>query len=284
MPEGPEVTTIATQLNALVSGKYLHQIIIKDGPYKTSTQPQYIDTRRRIVALGKKKDPIQFIKVGKHGKFIYFELKHANRDTFVIGNTLALTGEWHLQSDKEPTQKIYPKIEISFGDEPTGPSRTLVFSDKLGMGRFWVESLGWLKHKLQELGPDVMEPEFTLERFMTLESKKPIYMALVDQSLMSGIGNYLRSEILGQSNIDPWQRLCDATTAQKKKLYTAIKNTVKDVLGHGGVSEEDRVSYRDLFGNPGRYELSYYKKTSSPDGKPIKSVKDSDGRMFYYVA
>jgi formamidopyrimidine-DNA glycosylase len=279
MPEGPEITVIASQLCSLMHGKFLHEINILAGPYFSSKVDQYATARRRLQALNKKSG-ITFDSVHKHGKFIYFLLKYNNKE-IVIGNTLGLTGEWHLVSDPDTsTQKLYPKIQIVFGDTPTSQARQLIFSDKLSMGRFWVESRPWLLTKLGDLGPDVADPNFA---FNSLTCSKPIYMALVDQTFISGIGNYLRAEILGEASIDPFMSFKDLTKQQKKHLEQIIIRVVQDVIRHGGVSESDRVSYRDIFGTPGRYKVQYYKQTIAPDGRTIKSIKDPDNRVFYYV-
>lgn len=282
MPEGPEVTIIAKQLHAVLHNKYLIHIHILDGAYSSSKTTQYKISRTRITNLNKKPGPIKFESVGKHGKFIYFTLLHNNHDRFVIGNTLGLTGSWYISEPEG--QKIYPKIAIEFADSRTGPTRKVVFSDKLGMGKVWIESQTWLKTKLSELGPDILDPGFTLDRFMQLTSSKPVYMAIVDQDFIAGVGNYLRSEIIGTAAIDPWQLWSKMPADQKQKLYIAITQIARDVETHGGVSDEERVSYRDIFGVAGRYVVKYYKCTTSPDGKSIKSFKDSAGRMFYYVS
>ncbi len=282
MPEGPEVTIIAKQLNSLLRDKYLRSMALIDGPYLNSTRSDYKITKKRINALNKKLDPIKFMSVDKHGKFIYFTLKHNDKDVFILGNTLGMTGEWLLTTN-EPTQKLYPKLEITISDTPTGPTRKLIFSDQRNMGRLWIESQAWLKEKLKDLGPDVLSNDFMLERFKQLKSAKPLYQALVEQDFISGIGNYLRAEILGESGIDPFMIWDDMSAVQKKKLYETIIKIVNQVLDSGGVSEEDRFSYRNVIGNPGKYSVKYYGQKMSPDGKPIKTIKDPKGRTFHYV-
>ncbi len=281
MPEGPEVTLIVQQLNSLLHDKYLRSITIKNGPYLNSTRKEYQITKRRIIALNKKTDSIKFKSVNKHGKFIYFILIHDNKDTFIIGNTLGMTGEWHLITGDESVQNT--KLELGISDTPDGSTYTICFSDQRNMGKLWVESQNWLATKLKELGPDIISDGFTLDIFKQLKSSKPIYMAIVDQNFISGIGNYLRAEILAESGLDPFMIWDKMTASQKETLYNTIVRITKQVVQSGGVSEEDRFSYRDLFGNPGRYRVKYYGQKTAPDGTAIKTIKDSKNRTFHYV-
>lgn len=280
MPEGPEVTIVVRQLNSLLHGKYLRSITLKDGPYLNSTRKEYQTTKRRLIALGKKSDPIKFKSVNKHGKFIYFTLVHADKNTFIIGNTLGMTGAWHLTTINEPD---YQKLRLDISDTPAGPTRTICFSDQRNMGKLWIESQSWLAAKLKALGPDILCDEFTFDVFKQLRSSKPLYMAIVDQDFISGIGNYLRAEIIGESGLDPGLIWDDMTSSQKQTLYDCIVQITNQVVNSGGVSEEDRFAYRDLFGNPGQYSMRYYGQKKSPDGQPIKTLKDPKDRTFHYV-
>jgi formamidopyrimidine-DNA glycosylase len=281
MPEGPEVTIIANQLNSILHDKYLRSITIVDGPYITSKRKDYQTTKNRIIALNKKRDPIKFISVEKCGKFIYFTLKHNDKDVFILGNTLGMTGEWHL-ANVETSQALYPRLKILVSDTLDGPTRMLIFSDQRSMGKLWLDSTKWLSKKLDELGPDVLSDKFTIELFKQLKSKKPVYIALVEQDFISGVGNYLRAEILGESGIDPFMIWDDMSITQKNKLYTYIVSITKQIVDSGGVAEEDRYSYRNVLGIMGTYSVKYYGQKISPDGKPIKTIKDPKGRTFHY--
>jgi len=283
MPEGPEVSLLVQQLNLLVKDKYLRSIKLIDGPYLKSKRKEYQTTKRRIAALNKKTESVKFKSVNKHGKFIYFVMIHDDKDIFIIGNTLGMTGEWYLSTDLEPDQKKYPKLELEISNSQTSDKRLITFSDPRNMGKLWIESQSWLAAKLKDLGPDILSDDFTLDVFNNLSSTKPLYMAIVDQSFISGVGNYLRAEIIGESGLDPFMPWNNMSKAQKEKLYNIIITITKQIMQNGGVSEEDRFSYRDLLGNPGRYQIKYYGQTTSPDGKSIKTIKDPKNRTFYYI-
>ena len=283
MPEGPEVSIITDQLNSILSGKYVQRINIISGPYLTNASAQFVQTRKRIqqltAAISKPSVALKVDSIGKKGKFMYFKLSRSNlsvgqirtRTGIVFGSSLGLTGQWCLSDDS------YHKIEIVFSDKPKSKDTTsLWYLDKLSNGRFYVDTDSWLDTKLSEIGVDILSKDFTQEAFDTVcASTKPIYRAITEQSSISGIGNYLRSEIIGNSKLDPFMKMSDLTSPQRKTLYASIKTISTECYKHGS-------DYRDIFGAAGTYTFKYYKQSVDPYGNAIKTIKDSEGRKFYY--
>jgi len=80
------------------------------------------------------------------------------------------------------------------------------------------------QHKfLSRLGPDVLTATTQLETVIAQLKAKPFYRrqlgaTLTNQSLVAGLGNYLRCEILFMSGLHPLTRPCDCSKGQLKKL------------------------------------------------------------------
>jgi formamidopyrimidine-DNA glycosylase len=72
-----------------------------------------------------------------------------------------------------------------------------------------------------------LNDSITFDTFYSRLNKKPkskIAVALLDQNLISGIGNYLRCDILWYAKINGDTRIGELTTSQKTDLYNASRN------------------------------------------------------------
>ena len=108
-----------------------------------------------------------------------------------------------------------------------------------------------------------------------------ITKGLMDQSLMSGIGNYLKSEILFASRISPHRNIEDITDKELKILYTQARKIIKESYVLGGLSVKDFLNIEGKEGES--YKLiKVYCKTKI-DGKKIKKEKTKDGRTTHWV-
>jgi len=62
--------------------------------------------------------------------------------------------------------------------------------------------------------------------------------ALMDQSLMAGIGNIFADEILFQARVHPATKLDRLEKAEIERLYRAIKDVLETAIAHGAGSEQ----------------------------------------------
>jgi formamidopyrimidine-DNA glycosylase len=295
MPEGPEVRIIAMQLNMLLGGKYLRGITYsKEGPYATSSKPEFSQFRNRLAALESKlDDPSKKIRIDwvhNKGKYIYMQLRlftssagegEKSEGVKFIGNHLGMTGNWR----KTPSK--HALITLQYSDQPFESSlQNLYFDDYRHFGEFRILGVAEMREKLAEIGPDVLDPSFTEEVFNTqLEklagSQRAIAVVLLDQSFVSGIGNYLRADILYVAEMDPLTPV--AFIARDKdlshKLFTAIKTiTTKSMASHGTTIK----TYHDIEMEQGHYDTLIYDKTEDPKGNPVETFK-IQGRMMHWV-
>jgi len=117
--------------------------------------------------------------------------------------------------------------------------------------------------EIKALGVDAMSPEFTFKKFSEIldrRKNKPIGLILMEQELISGIGNIYRSEILFEAGILP-QRIFGSSTPKRElnSLYAAIKKVLGKAIKLRGTSDSD---YRDTAGAPGGFQkvLKVYRK------------------------
>lgn len=123
-----------------------------------------------------------------------------------------------------------------------------------------------------------------IDKLRATRSKVPICQLLMNQQIISGIGNYLRSDIIYavnkkyKLNIQPTDIFRDITDDVYRKIfYTALdvaKNSY-DLHGHN--------TYNNLQGIPGSYIPVIYGRTVTDDGEKVKVVTCSDKRKMYIL-
>lgn len=116
------------------------------------------------------------------------------------------------------------------------------------------------------LGPDPLEKSFTFESFLArlpYSSRRPIKQVLLDQSVISGIGNIYSDEILWHSSLHPKSTV---GLLPRKTLYNVYRS-MKTILREGIDFQGDSVSdYRLPNGERGSYHFHHkvYQKKGQP--------------------
>lgn len=96
---------------------------------------------------------------------------------------------------------------------------------------------------LQKLGPDILDSDTTPEQVCDRLLSKPFYRRsfstlLLDQHCLSGLGNYLRSEILFLAGVHPNMRPIDCSEAQLQKLGKAAIALPQQSYRHNGITND----------------------------------------------
>lgn len=81
----------------------------------------------------------------------------------------------------------------------------------------------------------------------------PVKKAIMDQKVVSGVGNIYSNEACFNARIDPRTRVGDLSNLQFKKLHLGILKALKEGIAHGGST---RAHFRDPEGHKG-YFLDY---------------------------
>lgn len=205
MPELPEVETVVKTLKHLVIGKCIQSVKV--------LRPQNIDGDAKKFEVSLKDKTIKDIT--RIGKFIIFHLE----DGLVMISHLRMEGKYFLKENNEPISK-HDLVIFYFKDKTY-----LTYNDTR---RFGVIKLSSEKTYLKEppisnVGPDpfLMKDE---QRLITAFKNKSIAIktALLDQSVMSGLGNIYVDEVLFLSQIHPET---PAKLISKKQLKDILKNS-----------------------------------------------------------
>jgi len=141
-----------------------------------------------------------------------------------------------------------------------------------------------LSCKLQSLGHDpllaplVPTPPCLLA---ILKRGRPIGKVLLDQSVIAGIGNYLRAEILYDAGVSPFTS--ELENREIVRLLYSVNKVTQASFQSGGASLKD---YLHLNGERGQMTpiLKVYRRSTDPDGRPVNFACQRDPRIAGFPA
>jgi len=265
MPEGPEVEFLSNLINKTYKNKILKKIDILSGRYLKHGPPK---NYKEFV----KEFPIKCLKVEKKGKviFIYFE------NNWCIISKLGLSG-WWFPINKRPTWGTKKNtIVFEFSDV-----ESLVYSDQLSYGSLqFVNDNQVLLKEINNIAPDIKDITLKIffERLSNLRLSKVrmqmlIEDAIVDQHfLFSGIGNYLKSEILYASKISPIRKLESLSKNDWSNILTNAKKITMKMLKSLSISPDAYMN-----------SMQVYRKITDILGNKIETRKTKTGRTTFWV-
>ena len=241
MPELPEVETIKQDLQKVVLNQSITKIKVIQN--KTFINPKNLDVIGKIT------------KIDRVGKNLIIDIE--KQCTLII--QLRMTGKL-IYDKKYEKDSEYCRVVFYLGGK-----EVLAFYDIRAFGR--IEVVPYQKHmeRLKSIGIDALSKDFTLELFKKQCNmrKIPIKTMLLDQHIISGIGNIYAMEILFDSKISPLRVANTISDPEIKKLYTSINKILRDAIKHNGTTISD---YRRVDDKTGDFQnfLQVYGKTTCP--------------------
>jgi formamidopyrimidine-DNA glycosylase len=263
MPEGPEVRRYGQSLAKAVSQKTLQQINVLSGRYTKKMIPGIHDILDDL--------PAKVTGVGVHGKFLYWML---NND-FYVWNTLGMTGHW------SPEKRKHSRVEFCLSD-----GTKVYFNDQRNFGTLkFVRGRYYLLQKLNSLGPDMLANDVSDDVFIEKLRRKstwPITKAIMNQSVVSGVGNYVKADALWLSCLSPHRTVDSLTNEDLTLLNKSIKKVLRESYNHGGATIR---SYENFDGSLGEYTQRFlvYNQKKDPHGNEVTKEKTADGRTTHWV-
>ena len=285
MPEGPEVRTLVDQLQPAV-GMRLIDLEFLSGRYvrhgKPDTFVEFAQTMTRYhpsdsttthSTTSEHVDIIQ--KWSCKGKFLYMVLddgsgnnhNHNNHnqknDDFQrsIWMTLGMTGQFlteavHRKDPRHARWCLHLLDTPNSKDDKNSSIKRIYYHDQRNFGtlRFSLSKTE-LDQKLASLGPDLLDANFSQDDFLQAmeDRSKPttnICQFLMDQSKVSGIGNYILSEGLYRARIDPFASLQELNEVLRRRLCTELVAVATESYQSQGLtrSRRDGGTHRNVDG------------------------------------
>ncbi|MEH2317796.1 DNA-formamidopyrimidine glycosylase [Nostoc sp.] len=247
MPELPEVETVRRGLNQLT----LNQEITGGDVLLDRTIAYPFSVGEFVDGIKKNAYPsgvgAAIATWHRRGKYLLAELS----STGWLGVHLRMTGQLLWLHQDEPLHK-HTRVRLFFGDQ-----QELRFVDQRTFGKMWwvppgvaVESI---MTGLAKLAADPFSPEFTVE-YLALKlqnRRRPIKTALLDQSVVAGLGNIYADEALFKSGILPETLCIDLQLKQIERLRTAIIQVLETSIEAGGTTFSNFLNVQGTNGNYG---------------------------------
>ena len=268
MPELPEVQTVLTTLQPRILGLRIEQVDVFLEKIIKSPHP------REFVALLQGRT---ITRLGRRGKYLLLELDGA----YLMAVHLRMTGGLVYANPDAPRNKhthlvfyLNNGAELRFQDMRQFGTMNLMLLDEFD---------SFCARK--DLGPDALDPDLTRDLFgKRLRGRRgQIKKLLLDQSLVTGIGNIYANEILWRARIHPERAAVSLTPGELGRLYQAMRSVLRSAVAHRGTTLRN---YVDGEGKPGGFQshLAVHEREGEPCpncGQGIIRLKTGGRSSFY---
>lgn len=248
MPELPEVETVKNGLKRLLVGKTITSVDF-DWPKSFPNAPD--DVKKFLIGA-------KITDVKRRAKVLKIEL--STNYTLVIH--LKMTGQLVFVG-KERFGAGHPNDSL-IGNLPDKSTRvTFKINDNAHLYFNDQRKFGWVRlvptpevpniDFFKKIGPEPLSESFTFADFKKQLNKRQnsvIKAALLDQTVIAGIGNIYADESLFMAKIHPSSRVKNVSDTKLKNLYKAIREVLNLSIAKGGSSDRN---YVDAEGNRGSY-------------------------------
>lgn len=253
MPEGPEVSLMVYNLKKKFYNKELSAIIVHGGRYSRNPLPEgYKEFKENL--------PSKIEKIENKGKFIYMKL----RDNLYLCISLSLSG--HI---------IYNLGKYSHLEFKTTDNKSFYIDDLRNFARIYFYTKVELEERLSKIGPDILHDKVMFSYFKDKIIKKKntkIGCAIIDQKIISGVGNYIRSDALYEAKISPYRFVKDITEEELKRIFKSIKRITK-------MSYKEQLKSDDIRG----YKFYVYGRKMTDKGERVVRERLEKNRNIYWV-
>lgn len=245
MPELPEVETIRRGLDRHVSGQTIVQASGRSGRLFRNNPGGVAQVE---AVLGGS----EIAGTGRRGKFMWLNFSDSEE---VLVIHLGMSGQIRVESDPLPqttelARHEYLRLRLDSGEKVS-------FIDPRTFGHLTLSEVdGGIPNALAHVAPDPFEvawdPEATAAKMRA--STRAIKTMLLDQSVVSGIGNIYADEALHRAGVHGATRGRELESSQLEAVLTGARDAMEAAIEVGGTSFDSL--YVDTEGNPGYFSRS----------------------------
>jgi formamidopyrimidine-DNA glycosylase len=213
MPELPEMENYRLLLSPLVINKRINQI--------TVTREKTINLEVNL--FNKEVQGHSIVSIERRAKHLLFVL-----DTGSVLLLHLMLGGSMFYGKQAPERTA--QVILHFAD-----SNSLYFLG-LRLGYLHLHSTAAVKQVLKKLGPEPLDPAFGFDGFLKviIGRRTNLKLTLVDQSVMSGIGNCYSDEICFIAQLLPTRRVNTLSGEEQKQLFKAMQTVLREAVHYGG--------------------------------------------------
>jgi formamidopyrimidine-DNA glycosylase len=234
MPELPEVETVRKTLLKLVQGKEIRDI---DVFYEKMIHTDIDKFTTSLIG-----NHIEHID--RYGKYLLFEI-----GDYILISHLRMEGKYFIKKLEEDRDK-HEHVIFYFNDDTT-----MRYHDTRKFGTFDLVLKDQFEdfHPIQKLGPEPFFKEMTKEYlYKKLRTKTiSIKSALLDQTIIAGLGNIYVNEVLFYTKLHPTTPSNEITKKQCQMIIDASVTVLQKAIDLGGTTIR---SYTSSLGVTGRFQ------------------------------
>lgn len=269
MPELPEVENLRRGLEKAILGQKITKVEVEKpklvsgkGTVRPSSAKKRLEFIRGLTGekfMGVERRAKNLIFRLTHGKIIYVHLKMTGQFVYKDNKNLKKVVGGHpieISETKLPNKHTHATFKLSRG--------TLYYNDTRMFGYLLyypsVEAFEKENH-FEKLGVEPLDKDFTFEYFKgELKNKRSkIKTVLMNQSVVTGVGNIYTDESLFAARIDPRRLASSLKPLEVKKLHEAIVDIMKRAIKAGGSSVINYLLLDESRGNYAREHKVYGK-------------------------
>lgn len=241
MPELPEVETVRRGLETLIIGRVIRSVGVLESPksfpnaqadvdeFMIGTEITAVRRRAKVLLIDLSTQYTLVIHLKMTGQLVY-----RGEQVFGAGHPNdSLIGELPDRSTR---------VMIEFMD-----NSWLYFNDQRKFG--WIRLLPTIEVPnidfMKKVGPEPLEADFTTQEFaerFVRRARTNIKAALLDQTVVAGVGNIYADESLWGAKISPKRKVADVTPEEFAKLYKELRYVMNLAIEKGGSTDKNYVN------------------------------------------
>lgn len=266
MPEIAEVETVRNTLKKRILNKPIKSVNVR---YTKMIESNLEEFKKVLVGRS-------FLDIKRRGKWLIFDLG----DYYLLSH-LRMEGKYFIKNHEEELNK-HEHVIITFTD-----NTDLRYHDTRKFGRMNLikkEELATAEEIAKqglEPGDENLTAKYLIDKFK--KKRLPIKTVLLDQTIISGLGNIYANEVLFAAGIDPLKKACDVSLEEASRIVEESNRIIKEAIKMGGTTIK---SYTSSLGVTGRFQqyLCVHKREGMPClkcGTTILNMK-VNGRSTYF--
>ncbi|MCK3768278.1 bifunctional DNA-formamidopyrimidine glycosylase/DNA-(apurinic or apyrimidinic site) lyase [Microbacterium aerolatum] len=259
MPELPEVEVVRAGLAPAVIGATITSVAVFDERALTRHPAGATDFAGRL-------EGADIVAASRRGKFLWLPLAGSS---VALTAHLGMSGQMLLRAPDAP-QERHERIRIGVA-HPQHGDLAVVFADQRTFGSLAVDALvadgkDLIPTQVQHIARDPLDAAFDDAAFIAAVRRRSsaIKRMLLDQTLVSGIGNIYADESLWAARIHPETHGRTLSAQAVRRLLGEVRQVLEKALAEGGTSFD--AQYVNVNGQAGYFahSLNAYGRTGQP--------------------
>lgn len=265
MPELPEVEIIRRGLNSKIIGHTITGVkVVNSSSFQAEpaliigTKIVKVVRRAKVLGLELSSEYTLVFHLKMSGQIIYID-----EERFAGGHP---TQDMLLALPNRSTRVIFEfdnGAKLFFNDQRKFGWIRLIKTSELGFKNFGLKTT---------IGPEPLSKDFSwqvLKDNLLKHKNLPIKVALLNQSIVAGIGNIYASEATFNAKVNPNKKVKDLGDDEIRQLYKGIKAAISDGIKYGGST---RTHFVNSEGKKGLF--LQYAKVYNREGQKCKSCQN----------